>query len=836
MTTTTSRLTKKQLLGDPKRKPGKVIPNYENLPQSLKDSPRWINWKWEWRESSAMWDKPPFSPHNGSANGWQEPGSRGTLMQAAEGIRKYDASGLGYVMVEDEQALVAIDLDDCVDAATGEIIDWPADQPKEWKKPLSPRQIMAALGGYWEFSVSGTGLRGFVFCPGVDAGRLGNKTGAEFYVAKKYLTVTGRRIDPITGEVVSGAGEIATVDASLLNSIMAEFGDSKAEKAEKAKKSAGTRKRRPVVADENLAPTAEKVIEAARAASNAEKFCKLWEGDISEYSGDHSKADSALCCIVAFYAGPDEHLVDEVFRQSKLMRPKWDEVHGGDGATYGAMTVRNALSVVTEFYKWTPAPCVTNLGSRTEVDEDGNEQKVTYALSIDEIMEKVRLDTGDWPRRVDDRPFVDEGHQITWLSDSDAAFGYFHAAIGKVTWCDGPSLVRRRELYARLTQTGTAYDAIEHFPHFPPMSRHYYAHPEVKPGNGEALKGLVSFYCPATPIDRDLIFASYVTLFWGGACGARPAFVVTSPDGRGVGKTKLAMHAGLLTGGVFDFSNGEDAATIKKRLLTASAAIKRVCLIDNIKVSKFSWPEAEAMLTSNTISGHKLYSGERDRPNSLSWYLTLNGPGMSRDYAQRSVIIQLKRPVYSGTWEEDVAAYIQGKRWEIIADVAAFFQQPAVKLASSSRWGLWERDVLARLADPYETQTVIAERQAAVDVDEDEAGEVEDYIRQQLERYGYDPAESWVHIPNGIGLEWIMAASNQRLTTTGMKRMVNQWCDEGMTKRLTVNPCKVFGRGLLWRGNYPETRSGKVSYALDARMGHAGGGVNPGNQSRDSQF
>ncbi len=812
-----TRQTKKQILGDPKSRPAKVIPNYEHLPQYLKDSPRWINFRWEWKQDRGIWDKPPLSPHNGHATGWQKPESHGTLMQAAEGIRKHDASGIGYVMVEDERCLVAIDLDDCVDAATGEIIDWPDEKPMQWKTPLSPGKIMAALGGYWEFSVSGTGLRGFVFCPGVDTGRLGNKAGAEFYVSGKYLTVTGRRIDPITGELSSGTCAIATVDAPLMNGIMAEFGDSKAEKAEK---SAGARKNRSTaVANDTFVPTAVDVMEKARAASNAEKFCKLFNGDISEYSGDHSKADSALCCIVAFYAGPNEQLIDEIFRQSKLMRPKWDEVHGGDGATYGAMTVRNALSVVTEFCRWTLAPCATNVGVRIEIDEAGEERPVAYPAPITEIMNKIRGFTGDWPRRVGDRLFAEEGGRITWLADTDATFGYFHDVIGKVTWAEGPSHVRRRELFSRLTQTGTAYKAIEECPHFPPMPGHYYSHPEIKLGNGEALEDLLAFYCPATPIDRDLILGSVATLFWGGACGARPAFVVTSPDGRGVGKSKLAIHAGMLTGGVFDFSSGEDTATIKKRLLTASAASKRVCLIDNIKESKFSWPEAEAMLTSNTISGHQLYSGERDRPNSLSWYLTLNGPGMSRDYAQRSVIIQLKRPVYSGTWEEDVAAFIQNKRWEIIADVSAFFQRPAKKLANCSRWGLWERDVLARLPDPCEAQAVIAERQADVDVDEDEAGEVEDYIGQQLSRNGYDPAVDWVHIPNQIALGWTMAATNQKFTTTGMKRMVNQWATEGMAKRLSENPCKAYGRGLLWRGNADPKVSRKVSYGLLDRVG-----------------
>ena len=93
----------------------------------------------------------------------------------------------------------------------------------------------------------------------------------------------------------------------------------------------------------------------------------------------------------------------------------------------------------------------------------------------------------------------------------------------------------------------------------------------------------------------------------------------TSKKGRGVGKTTIVKHAGRLTSGYFDFSNGEDVATIKKRLLTQEASTKRQVLIDNIKTNKFSWAEAEAMLTASYISGHRLFVGERARPNSLVW-------------------------------------------------------------------------------------------------------------------------------------------------------------------------------------------------------------------------
>ena len=68
----------------------------------------------------------------------------------------------------------------------------------------------------------------------------------------------------------------------------------------------------------------DEIIAVASAASNAEKFCRLWEG---QWAGDfrsQSEADLALCSILSFYAANDSALIDRAFRQSGLMRDKWD--------------------------------------------------------------------------------------------------------------------------------------------------------------------------------------------------------------------------------------------------------------------------------------------------------------------------------------------------------------------------------------------------------------------------------------------------------------------------------------------------------------------------------
>ena len=51
----------------------------------------------------------------------------------------------------------------------------------------------------------------------------------------------------------------------------------------------------------------------------------------------------SLCCILAHFT-KDPHIIDEIFRTSKLMRPKWDELHGN--STYGAHTIHKAIDFI----------------------------------------------------------------------------------------------------------------------------------------------------------------------------------------------------------------------------------------------------------------------------------------------------------------------------------------------------------------------------------------------------------------------------------------------------------------------------------------------------------
>jgi hypothetical protein len=84
------------------------------------------------------------------------------------------------------------------------------------------------------------------------------------------------------------------------------------------------------------------------AARNGPKVQPLYVGDTSAYRDDQSAADLALCRYLAFWTGPDPDRIDSLFRGSRLIRSKWDEMHGE--TTYGRRTIEKAIQSCTEFY------------------------------------------------------------------------------------------------------------------------------------------------------------------------------------------------------------------------------------------------------------------------------------------------------------------------------------------------------------------------------------------------------------------------------------------------------------------------------------------------------
>ncbi len=402
---------------------------------------------------------------------------------------------------------------------------------------------------------------------------------------------------------------------------------------------------------------------------------------------DGSRRLLAVCCRAVEHALSDEAAIAAI-REYKKLHPF--------PRNYSDDEILIRLRDAEEYAKRGSAVVITNYEMAEVEDAVGNNKLVAVPLPLNTIIDTINTCRQDWPRRVDKMLFIDDPeHGLDYFNRrmTAALFGWLRRH-STVQWMNGGNYVSQDELFAELARTQLKYNAIELLPHEPPIAGIYYCGKAPVLGDGLLLQRLLALLRPATTIDRSLIQAMIMTAFWGGLPGCRPAFVITSDDGRGVGKTKVAEVVSYLCGGHIDVSAGEDFQEIKTRMLTLHARRIRIALLDNVKTMRMSWAELEAMITAPIISGRQLYVGEGQRPNLLTWIITLNGVSMATDMSQRSVIIKVVKGKNDGTWWEKTRQFIDQCREQIIGDIIAALRGEQFPLTDYSRWAKWYQEVL----------------------------------------------------------------------------------------------------------------------------------------------
>ncbi len=446
-------------------------------------------------------------------------------------------------------------------------------------------------------------------------------------------------------------------------------------------------------------------------------------------------------------------------------------------------------------------------------------------LSIHEIVERIESVTSGWPRRVGNALFVPrvEEDGIDWIESPSSLFGFLASAVpsGTPDFGRGGALIPKSETFEHLRRTVKRHEHVEFFPHEPPMAGHYYAckTPDL-PASGHLME-LVDLFCPKTPADRQLILSMFLTMFWGGLGGKRPAFLITG-EGRGSGKSVLVYSAARLVGGTVDISPRDDADRMKARLLSPEGMRKRVVIIDNVKSLRFSLPDFEALVTAEKISGRRDFMGEQTRPNNITWTVTLNGPSLSTDITSRAVMIRLASPVFSGDWDKRTYEFITNHADCIKSNILRLLQAPSVRLSSHIRWGSWGSEVLGRcsLSDGLsvdDLQRVIIERQKEADVEADDGKLIEEKIRDKLQEQGYNTDYDRVFIPTKIIALWINEATGEKYKVAAAGRVLNQKIDEKEIKMIEQNPTNKRGKGFIWNGPMAGSND-KVKLDIESRI------------------
>jgi len=400
-------------------------------------------------------------------------------------------------------------------------------------------------------------------------------------------------------------------------------------------------------------------------------------------------------------------------------------------------------------------------------------RRVRQGSRGEQMLATLTAYTGGWPRRCGGMLFVPDGAdpwRVRWIRKANELLGWIESVYspsaggGGFEWHRGPDLLAPETFleYCRLHCEAFAF--VESYPHEPRVPTHYYHHPDLPDPcpDRSRLAEVVSRFFPATAGDGELIRLMFLSACWGGPPGKRPVFVIESAEGsenggRGSGKTTLAKMVASLVGGAVSAEQGENIADLKKRLLSPEGML-RFGLIDNVKSLRLSSVGLEALITADTFSGHQMYVGEGRRPNTMQWVITANAPALSKDLAQRSVMVRVTTPTYDPDWQTNLATYIEEHRWEILADCAAELREPNrfPPGYKYTRWPEWQRDVLSKAADPESLARELFGRQLAVDDDIEVVADITEALQKLVKDRGFDPDRDTVLIPSRVLFEEIV--------------------------------------------------------------------------------
>lgn len=286
---------------------------YDNIPDELTARPQWVCWRHEHRKGRPT--KIPYTPGTQTRASSTDPATWRTFAQA---LADRSHSGIGYVFTADDP-YTGIDLDDCL--VNGVLKPWA----EAILKTLPPT--------YTEVSPSEHGLKLWIKGTLPDRSKHRRKIhDGDELVGEIEVYDTGRFFTA-TGDLYGDALGIAETDIAAWHRKWFPASSSPSSVP------------LPDASDTGYPGSDDALVAAIRRSRQAELFDSLYRGDLDTASGDHSSADMTLCNILAFWCGPDPARIDRLFRESGLMREKWER------KDYRDRTIAEAIGSCSSFYQ-----------------------------------------------------------------------------------------------------------------------------------------------------------------------------------------------------------------------------------------------------------------------------------------------------------------------------------------------------------------------------------------------------------------------------------------------------------------------------------------------------
>ncbi|MFJ7919717.1 phage/plasmid primase, P4 family [Lysinibacillus fusiformis] len=295
--------------------------NFNEIPSELRSLSQWILWKSE--EKGERYTKIPYQVDGNEARS-NDRRTWSTFATAAKFYTESNADGIGFVFSR-QDSYIGIDIDKCVTYA--------ADDTDKANPIINDfaKEIIDTLDSYTEFSVSGTGIhiiiKGILPQSVVGTGRKSAKHGLEIYQHGRYFTMTGNREN--SNDIYERTDELAEIfekyfdDSDIKGRVnLAEY------------------------ENDEIKLSNDALWERMFRSKSGDEIRSLYNGNL--INDDHSSSDLALCNHLAFWTGKSASRMDSMFRETSLMRDKWDRIHFSDtGETYGERTIAMAISSTT---------------------------------------------------------------------------------------------------------------------------------------------------------------------------------------------------------------------------------------------------------------------------------------------------------------------------------------------------------------------------------------------------------------------------------------------------------------------------------------------------------
>lgn len=327
--------------------------NFNEIPSELRNLPQWILWRYETRKGKVT--KVPYQP-NGEEAMSNNPRTWSTFATAVKFYLEQNFDGIGFVFSRRDN-YIGIDIDDCV--VDGQVNNFAAE-------------IIEDLDSYTEFSVSGEGIH--IIISGklpqaiLGTGRKNPKLGLEIYSYGRYFCFTGNREN--SNNIFERTDEIAELFEK-------HFDDS--EVVERINLND--------YSNDEIKLSNDELWEKMFRSKNGDEIKSLFDGNLK--NNDWSSSDLSLCNHLAFWTGNSVSRMDSMFRESGLMRAKWDVVHYSTGETHGERTISTAISSTTttildkreeeSFFSFHSADAAGELPSKKFLNtEMGNAERISY--------------------------------------------------------------------------------------------------------------------------------------------------------------------------------------------------------------------------------------------------------------------------------------------------------------------------------------------------------------------------------------------------------------------------------------------------------------------------